>query len=124
MKKDSESLSNNCGYKISDLRKSHKLTQAELAKKLNISKSTLGHYEQGVSIPPCQLLLSISEFFHVPVDYLLGKCTCSKEYSRLSDVFCDNFTFGDIVNMLDELKHRDRQHLLYELRLMKRANEK
>lgn len=53
MKKDSESLSNNCGYKISDLRKSHKLTQAELAKKLNISKSTLGHYEQGVSIPPC-----------------------------------------------------------------------
>jgi len=124
MKKDSESLSHNCGYKLSDLRKTHKLTQAELADKLNISKSTLGHYEQGLSVPPPQLLLSFSDFFQIPVDYLLGKCTCTKEYSRLSDKFCDNVTFGDIINKLDELSLKDRQHILHLLRIMKRANEK
>ncbi len=124
MKKDSESLSHNCGYKLSDLRKTHKLTQAELAEKLNISKSTLGHYEQGLSVPPPQLLLSFSNFFQIPVDYLLGKCACTKEYSHLSDKFCDNTTFGDIVNRLDELSLKDRQHILYLLKIMKRANEK
>lgn len=124
MKKDSESLSHNCGYRISDLRKSRKLTQAELAEKLNISKSTLGHYEQGLSVPPPQLLLTFSMFFHVPVDYLLGKCTCTKEYSRLSDNFCGNTTFGDIINRLDELSLKDRQHILYLLRIMRRANDK
>ena len=124
MKKDSESLSHNCGHKLSDLRKTHKLTQAELADKLNISKSTLGHYEQGLSVPPPQLLLSFSDFFQIPVDYLLGKCTCTKEYSRLSDKLCDNVTFGDIINKLDELSLKDRQHILHLLRIMKRANEK
>ena len=91
MKKDSESLSHNCGYKLSDLRKTHKLTQAELAEKLNISKSTLGHYEQGLSVPPPQLLLSFSNFFHIPVDYLLGKCAwncqemCSQRIPKILD---------------------------------------
>lgn len=124
MKKDSESLSHNCGSKISDLRRTHKMTQAELAQKLNISKSTLGHYKQGVSVPPPYLLLSISEFFNIPIDYLLGKCACTKEYSRLSDKFYDKVTFGEIVNILDELSQKDRHTILEILRVMKRANEK
>lgn len=124
MKKDSESLSHNCGYKLSDLRKTHKLTQAQLAEKLNISKSTLGHYEQGLSVPPPQLLLIFSDFFNVPVDYLLGKCACTKEYSRLSDKFYDNVTFGEIVNYLDELRLKDRQCFLHFLKTTIRANEK
>ena len=124
MKKDSESLSHNCGSKISDLRRTHKMTQAELAQKLNISKSTLGHYEQGVSVPPPYLLLNISEFFKIPIDYLLGKCACTKEYSRLSDKFCDKVTFGEIINRLDELSQKDRHIILEILRIMKRANEK
>ena len=59
MKKYTDTLCHNCGNKIAELRKSYKLSQAELAEKLNISKSTLGHYEQGVSLPPSQLLVSI-----------------------------------------------------------------
>ena len=79
------------------------MTQAELAQKLNISKSTLGHYEQGVSVPPPYLLLSISEFFNIPIDYLLGKCACTKEYSRFSDKFYDKVTFAEVVNKFADL---------------------
>ena len=124
MKKDSESLSHNCGSKISDLRRTRKMTQAELAQKLNIRKSTLGHYEQGVSVPPPYLLLSISEFFNIPIDYLLGKCACTKEYSRLSDKFYDKVTFGEVVNKLDELGTKERRIILELLSIMKRANDR
>ena len=71
-----------------------------------------------------ELSKGFSNFFQIPVDYLLGKCACTKEYSRLSDKFCDNTTFGDIVNRLDELSLKDRQHILYLLKIMKRASEK
>ena len=124
MKKDSESLSSKCGCIISDLRKDRRLTQKQLADKLNISKSTLGHYEQGVSLPPPQLLISIAEFFHVPVDYLLGRCTCKVEYLYLSECFCNNMTYGDVINQLVTLSKSDRKHLVYELKLMKLANNK
>lgn len=122
MKKDSESLSNMCGCIIADLRKDMRLTQKQLADKLNISKSTLGHYEQGVSLPPPQLLISIAEFFHVPIDYLLGRCTCKVEYSYLSECFCNNMTYGDVVNELVKLSKIDCKHIAYELKLMKLAN--
>lgn len=124
MRKDSDSLSNKCGCIIADLRKDRRLTQKQLADKLNISKSTLGHYEQGVSLPPPQLLISISEFFHVPIDYILGKCTCKAEYLYLSEDFCNNMTYGDVINELVKLSKSDRKHIAYELKLMKLANSK
>lgn len=124
MKKNLESLSVKCGYIIADLRKERRLTQNQLAHKLNISKSTLGHYEQGVSLSPPQILISMAEFFHVPIDYLLGRCTCKVEYTYLSNEFCNNMTYGDVINELVKLNKVDRKHLTYELRLMRLANNK
>ena len=123
MKKEHESLSKCCGYRIADLRKDRKMTQAELAAKLNISKSTLGHYEQGISVPPSQVLVDIADFFRVPADYLLNRSTCLLEYRHLSSDFCKNVSLVEVVNQLVILKQRDRQHILYLLKIMKRANE-
>ena len=124
MKKYTDTLCHNCGNKIAELRKSYKLSQAELAEKLNISKSTLGHYEQGVSLPPSQLVVSISKFFKVPVDYLLGISTCEKEYSNLSDKFSDSVTFADMINRIENLNFKNRKALVYLISIMEDSQTK
>lgn len=53
------------------MRKKAGLTQEELAKKLNVTRSALSQYELGTREPNYDLLLKIADFFEVTVDYLL-----------------------------------------------------
>lgn len=64
--------------KLRRLRKKSKLTQAQLAKKLSVSPSTIGMYEQGRREPDSATLLKIANLFKVSVDFFLE----SKESKR------------------------------------------
>lgn len=55
------------------LRTSAGLTQVEMAKKLGISRSTIGMYETGAREPDFEILEKIADFFNVDIDYLLGR---------------------------------------------------
>ena len=55
------------------LRSSCGLTQAEMAEKLGISRSTIGMYETGAREPDFETLEKIADFFNVDIDYLLGR---------------------------------------------------
>lgn len=55
------------------LRSSSGLTQAEMAEKLGISRSTIGMYETGAREPDFETLEKIADFFNVDIDYLLGR---------------------------------------------------
>lgn len=55
------------------LRLSSELTQAEMAEKLGISRSTIGMYETGAREPDFETLEKIADFFNVDTDYLLGR---------------------------------------------------
>ena len=59
--------------RIIKLRKSKQLTQQELGKKLNLSRSTIANYEQGTRIPSTNMLISLANYFNVSTDYLLGR---------------------------------------------------
>lgn len=56
-----------------NLRKDHKLTQAELGKKLGIAPSTVGMYERGQREPDFETLEKIAACFQVNMNTLLGK---------------------------------------------------
>lgn len=58
---------------IKSLRKSKGLSQEELAIKLNVVRQTVSKWEQGLSVPDAEMLISISEVFETPVSTLLGK---------------------------------------------------
>lgn len=61
------------GEILRDLRKSEGLSQAELAKILGVSKSTVGMYEQSKRSPHSdELLKNIARHFGVTIDYLKG----------------------------------------------------
>lgn len=56
---------------ITALRQSHKMTQIELAEKLNYSDKAVSKWERGESIPDVMVLKAIADMFGVTLDYLL-----------------------------------------------------
>ena len=55
------------------IRKSKGLSQQELAVKLNVVRQTVSKWEQGLSVPDSDMLISISEALETPVSTLLGE---------------------------------------------------
>jgi len=60
---------------LKSLRSTKGLTQDELSKQLNISRSTIGMYEKGAREPDFETLELIADYFNVDTDYLLGRTT-------------------------------------------------
>lgn len=58
---------------IKSIRKSKGLSQEELAVKLNVVRQTISKWEQGLSVPDSDMLISISEVLETPVSTLLGE---------------------------------------------------
>ena len=58
---------------IKAIRKSKGLSQEELAIKLNVVRQTISKWEQGLSVPDADMLISISDVFEIPVSTLLGE---------------------------------------------------
>jgi len=58
--------------KIKQLRTSCSMTQTDLAKRLNITRSSVNAWEMGISTPSTTYLVELSQLFHVSTDYLLG----------------------------------------------------
>ena len=80
--------------RLRELRKSKGLSQSELAKRLNVAKSTVSMLEVGSRKPSWELMEQIADFFNVDLDYLLGK----EEQSRY---FLD-YALYNIANYLSE----------------------
>lgn len=58
--------------RLKDLRIEKKMSQAKLAETFNISQQAISHYEKGLRDMDYDLIKSISAFFNVSTDYLLG----------------------------------------------------
>lgn len=58
---------------IKAIRKSKGLSQEELAVKLNVVRQTISKWEQGLSVPDSDMLISLSEVLETPVSTLLGE---------------------------------------------------
>lgn len=75
----------NYSNKILEIRTDNNLTQKDIADLLNINRSTYKDYELQISIIPIKHLVTISEYFNISVDYIMG-FTHQKQYSNVKDV--------------------------------------
>lgn len=71
---------------IKAIRKSKGLSQQELAIKLNVVRQTISKWEQGLSIPDSDMLISISEVLETPVSTLLGEVVVETETDTLKAI--------------------------------------
>lgn len=72
--------------KIRYLREKNHLTQSALAKKLNVTRSSINAWEMGISAPSTALIVDLATNFDVSTDYLLGvTATATLDVSSLND---------------------------------------
>ena len=71
---------------IKTIRKSKGLSQQELAVKLNIVRQTVSKWEQGLSVPDSDMLISLSEVLETPVSILLGETVIETEVDTLKAI--------------------------------------
>lgn len=110
--------------RISELRQKNKLTQKELADKLNINYSVLSRIETGERSIRDDELLTIADFFNVTTDYLLGRSSNPKlsrknelDIHRDLEAMKENFNKGALQMQLDgeELDDEVIQYILDNL---------
>ena len=58
--------------RIKALREARGWTQAELARRMNMTRNGLNSWEQGLSMPSPPSLVDLARLFSVSTDYLLG----------------------------------------------------
>lgn len=71
---------------LKTIRKSKGLSQQELAVKLNVVRQTFSKWEQGLSVPDSEMLISISEVLETPVSTLLGENVVVPEADTLKAI--------------------------------------
>ena len=89
--------------RLKELREKMKITQEELAKRLDIPRGTYAHYELGKREPDNSMLLKIAEYFNVSTDYLLGR-TNKKNYSIQYDLAHQIETAMDSMMLSEDVK--------------------
>ena len=71
---------------IKTIRKSKGLSQEELAIKLNVVRQTISKWEQNLSVPDADMLISIAEVLETPVSTLLGETVAEAEADGLKAI--------------------------------------
>lgn len=66
--------------RIKALREAQGITQANLARKIGITRSSINAWELGISVPSTQYIVELASIFGVSTDYLL----CVNESATIS----------------------------------------
>lgn len=74
--------------KLVRLRKLNRLSQLELAEKLNVSRQAISKWEVGATIPSIENLRALSGLYDVPIDYLLTSCCADMDVAtpKINDI--------------------------------------
>lgn len=92
-------------YRIKALREQKSLTQAELAKQLGITRSSVNAWEMGISVPSTQYIVELAAIFRVSTDYLLGiesSATVSVDGLTESDIQAIHYLIAHLKNKNQE----------------------
>ncbi|BDF57475.1 transcriptional regulator [Christensenellaceae bacterium] len=96
---------------IKAIRKSKGLSQEELAVKLNVVRQTISKWEQGLSVPDSEMLISISEALETPVSTLLGEAVIESKAADLKAIS----EKLEIINLQLAQRKTERRKILHWL---------
>ncbi len=99
------------GERLRKVREKSEITQAYVAKALNISASAVGMYEQGRRDPDTETLKKFAELYGCSTDYLLGRTDdpSPKDDDR------QHVNDDEALEYLDELHKRPEMKALFQV---------
>lgn len=89
--------------RLKELRAKKGYSQAELADKLHVSKSTISMIEAGSRKPSYELMEQLADFFNVSLDYLRGEDDKSPYYLD-----------PDVAELAQQLYERPEMRILFD----------
>ena len=99
---------------IKSIRKSKGLSQEELAIKLNVVRQTISKWEQGLSVPDAEMLITISEVLETPVSTLLGE---NISESKVDDLKAISEKL-EIINLQLSQRKNERRKIVHWLLIL------
>lgn len=90
------------GKRLGEVRKDKKLSQDDLAKKMEMQGAVIGRYERDEVKPSIEVAARIAQVLGVSLDYLVGN----------TDMLLD----ADVIKKIQEIQRlpeKDRDHLFY-----------
>ena len=90
------------------------LSQEELAGKLNVVRQTISKWEQGLSVPDSNMLVTLSEALETPVSVLLGETVTEPKADTLQ-VISEKLEIIDLQLALGRDEKRKKRRLFYIL---------
>lgn len=104
--------------RIKDLREDKDLRQEDIAKQLNMHKTTYCRYEQGISTPTLDVAVLFAKYYNVSLDYIAGitqdkggihnitkeEAEIIGKYNELSDI-----RKGRVIQLLEMLTEEQKQ---------------
>ena len=109
--------------KLKELRLNARLTQIELAAKINRNKVTISNYEAGLKTPPREIFIKLAEIFGVSLDYLTGRPQLNisiENFTRHIEIF---FMDDSIPAEEKELALKNVMKYYFESKEVKRKKE-
>lgn len=97
---------------IKTIRKSKGLSQEELAVKLNVVRQTVSKWEQGLSVPDSDMLISLSDALETPVSTLLGENVVKQEADELKAI-CEKLEVINLQLARRKIARRAALHWLF-----------
>lgn len=89
---------NNLGERLYELRTKNEMSQGDLAEKLDVSRQTISKWENNMSIPELDKIISLSNLFGVSVDYIVkGE---GEIPPKISEVAYENIKEPEPVRMI------------------------
>lgn len=96
------------------IRKSKGLSQQELAVKLSVVRQTVSKWEQGLSVPDSDMLISLSEALETPVSTLLGENVIESEVNDLKAISAKL----EVINLQLAQRNAARKRMLHWLLIL------
>lgn len=103
------------GERLRKAREDKGLTQAYVAKVLNISASTVGMYEQGRRDPDTDTLKKFAEIYECTTDYLLALTDEPNDvHQRIESALAGEPDADELIAFWREMKEREDLKLLFK----------
>lgn len=88
--------------KIKLLRENSGMSQSELARKLDVTRSSVNAWEMGLSTPTTHYVVEMAKLFHISTDYLLG-------LKNEKTLVLDGYSYNEIELIYSLLKYFDEK---------------
>lgn len=96
--------------RIRDLREDNDLRQTDIAKLVNITQPQYQRYESETTPIPVDVLVKLSQVYHVSVDYLLGLTDQKKPYAPALDE-----RHQKLISYFNRLMEDEQDYILGEM---------